>query len=365
MKKILTILGARPQFIKASVVSKHLMQQDGIVEKIVHTGQHYDSNMTAIFFEELGIPTPHFNLNIGSGSHAKQTGDMLLPIENICLAEKPDWVVVYGDTNSTLAGALTAAKLNIPIAHIEAGLRSFNKAMPEEINRIVTDRLSSVLFTPTDEATQQLKREGYADNTIRQVGDVMLDVALHYGDIAESKSDILHTLSLMPKEYVLTTIHRAENTNDPIRLKNIFDALIELSSSMKIICPLHPRTKKYLKAHYADNLNDLNRIQLIEPVGFLDMVMLEKNASMIATDSGGVQKEAFFHQVPCVTLRDETEWVELLSLGWNVLQPPQTKEAIVKTMLAQQGKKGKLGVHPYGQGRAHEAIVDCLMNTLG
>ena len=313
--KVITIIGARPQFIKASVVSrafKHCCE--GVVEIIVHTGQHYDDNMSKVFFDELGISKPDYNLGVGGGSHGQNTGRMIEKIEDLLLVEKPDWVLVYGDTDSTLAGALAAVKLQIPVAHVEAGLRSFNRRMPEEINRILTDHIATLLFAPTDLAVNNLLKEGVDRSKIHQVGDVMFDAALAFSKKADQQSHILETLALSSKAYVLATIHRQENTDDKRRLSSIIRGLA--SSSVPVILPLHPRTKKQLQLF---NIKVETPICIIDPVGYLDMTMLEKNARLIATDSGGVQKEAYFHKVPCVTLRAETEWVELVGQGVNRL----------------------------------------------
>ncbi len=358
--KILTILGARPQFIKASAFSRALLAFPDMNEIIVHTGQHYDENMSDIFFEELAIPKPNYYLNIGSGSHGLQTGKMLEKIEEVLLKEQPDWVLVYGDTNSTLAGALAAAKLHIPIAHIEAGLRSFNKKMPEEINRILTDHCAILLFAPTNVAKQHLLNEGIETDKIHITGDIMYDTALYFAELSSQKSKILEQLALKPKKYVLATIHRAENTDHKERLTNIFNALLQLCSEIDIVLPLHPRTKKYLNTY--NLLNKLpSNLHLIEPIGYLDMVQLEKNAALIATDSGGVQKEAFFYDVPCVTLRDETEWVELVDLGWNKLTPPTNTQEImenIKYFLENQPKKVE---NPYGNGNTARLIIEKLI----
>lgn len=310
-RKIVTILGARPQFIKAAAVSAVLKKE--VDEILLHTGQHYDSNMSDVFFEELNIPKPNYHLNVGSGSHGAMTGTMLIEIEKILEAEKPDFVMVYGDTNSTLAGALAASKLLIPLIHVEAGLRSFNKAMPEEQNRILTDHVSELLFVPTETAVTNLHREGIKRG-IHLVGDVMYDGILHFTKIAKEKSTILEDLQLKEKHFILCTIHRAENTNDINRLKAIFNALNH--SNEQIVLPLHPRTLKYV-SDYGIDISD--NVRIIEPVGYLDMVRLEETAKKIVTDSGGVQKEAFFLGVPCITMRDETEWVETIENGWNIL----------------------------------------------
>lgn len=309
--KIITILGARPQFIKAAAVSNLFRQH--FDELLVHTGQHYDANMSDVFFEELGIPKPAYQLTVGGATHGTMTGAMLSSIEEILLKEKPDYVMVYGDTNSTLAGALAASKLLIPVIHVEAGLRSFNKAMPEEQNRILTDHISDLLFVPTQTAIDNLTNEGITKG-VHNVGDVMYDGILHFTAIAKEKSTILEDLSLLEEQFLLCTIHRAENTNDPKRLKSICDALT--ASGQTIILPLHPRTQKYI-ADYDIHLGE--NVKVIEPVGYLDMVRLESACKKIVTDSGGVQKEAFFLGKPCITMRDETEWVETVNNGWNVI----------------------------------------------
>lgn len=310
-RKIVTILGARPQFIKAAALS--VVLKESFEEVLVHTGQHYDSNMSDVFFEELKISKPEYHLNIGSGSHGEMTGEMLIEIEKVLETEKPDFVLVYGDTNSTLAGALAASKMLIPVIHVEAGLRSFNKSMPEEQNRILTDHLSSLLFVPTQTAIENLEREGITKG-VHLVGDVMYDGILRFAALAREKSFILNKLNLQEKEFILCTIHRAENTNNANHLKAVFEALNE--SGEHIVLPLHPRTLKYMSDY---GIKTSENILIIEPVGYLDMVRLEDAAKKIVTDSGGVQKEAFFLGVPCVTLRGETEWVETVEDGWNIL----------------------------------------------
>lgn len=309
--KIVTILGARPQFIKASAVS--YLFNSHFEEVLVHTGQHYDTNMSDVFFNELGLPKPAYHLNIGSGLHGAMTGAMLTAIETVLLKETPDFVMVYGDTNSTLAGALAASKLLIPLIHVEAGLRSFNKVMPEEQNRILTDHISDILFAPTQTAIQNLKNEGITKG-VHLVGDVMYDGILHFTEIAKRKSTILADLNLSEKQFILCTIHRAENTDNPEQLRAIFNGLN--TAKEKILLPLHPRTQKYV-AEYGISIAE--HIRIIEPVGYLDMIRLESAAKKIVTDSGGVQKEAFFLEIPCVTLRNETEWIETVENGWNVL----------------------------------------------
>lgn len=315
--KVVTIVGARPQFIKAAAVSREFLKHPGMVEEIiVHTGQHYYPNMSEVFFDELEIPAPKYNLEVAGGSHGSMTGRMLEGIEQILLNERPNWVLIYGDTNSTLAGALAAVKLHIPVAHVEAGLRSFNMRMPEEVNRILSDRVSSLLLCPTDSAVENLSREGITRD-VYNVGDVMYDVALYYRDRARKESRILDQLNLEKGNFALATCHRAENTDVPERLESIMSSLAKIAEELPVVLPLHPRTRKLLQshklAHYLDSL------KVVEPLPFLDMVALEQAAKVILTDSGGVQKEAYFYRVPCITMRDETEWVETVALGWNQL----------------------------------------------
>jgi UDP-GlcNAc3NAcA epimerase len=368
--KIASIVGARPQFIKAATVSRSIVGSIAgaagdsrphalVTETLIHTGQHYDANMSEVFFRELDIPEPHYNLGIGGGSHGRNTGRMLEAIEAVLVREQPDWALVYGDTDSTLAGALAAAKVHIPVAHVEAGLRSYNRIMPEEINRIVADQLSTLLFCPTRTAVENLEKEGFPHRLTAQtrqvvlnVGDVMYDAALYYGDRAEEKSRIMHTLPLKPKDFVLATIHRAENTDDPVRLQNIMAALNRIANEMPVVLPLHPRTKKKLA------MKDFPAVTFIDPLGYLDMVMLEKNARVIITDSGGVQKEAYFHGVPCVTVRDETEWVELVQAGANLLAGTGS-EGITRAF---QTMKDKTVVAEkfYGSGDSAGKIVSAL-----
>lgn len=353
--KLITIVGARPQFIKAAAVSRIIQNSPKLTEVLVHTGQHFDENMSAIFFKELELPQPNYNLGINGGSHGEQTGKMLSKIEAVLLVEKPDLVLVYGDTNSTLAGALAAVKLHIPIAHVEAGLRSFNKKMPEEINRILTDHSSDILFTPTLTAIKNLKNEGINEDKIFQVGDVMLDATLYYSQKAERESTILSHLNIKMKNYVLVTLHRAENTDNLDKLSKIFNALETIAKGQTLVLTLHPRTKKSL-----ESLNfsfQHSHIKFIEPVGFLDMLMLEKHSKIIITDSGGVQKEAYFQKVPCITLRDETEWRELVDNGWNFLANP-------KNLCEIFDRKHSI-VFPktdtiYGSGKASDKIVKVL-----
>lgn len=355
--KIISVIGARPQFIKAAVVSRALRALPEIREDLLHTGQHYDEAMAGRFFRELEIPRPRWNLGVGSGSHAEQTAGMMRGLEDIFLESNPDWVLVYGDTNSTLAAALVASKLQLPIAHVEAGLRSFNRQMPEEINRILTDRVSSLLFTPTALAEQNLRREGIAESQIHTVGDVMYDAALWYAEKAREESTILEDLGLQPKGYMLVTVHRAENTNRREHLEAILDGLAELNGHWPLLAPLHPRTQAALQR---EGLSDRaeNILQIIPPVGYLDMIRLQRDARVILTDSGGIQKEAFFQQTPCITLRKETEWVELVDLGWNHLCPPG-EASLRKAMDCALSGPGK-PAQPYGDGHAARRIAECL-----
>ncbi|MBS3898419.1 MAG: UDP-N-acetylglucosamine 2-epimerase (non-hydrolyzing) [Dethiobacter sp.] len=362
MKKILTVLGARPQFIKASVVSHAFRQSRHLHEVLVHTGQHFDTNMSDVFFDELGMYKPDHFLGIHGGGHGAMTGRMLERLEQVMQTERPDAVLVYGDTNSTLAGALAAVKLHIPVAHVEAGLRSFNMAMPEEVNRILTDRVSRWLFTPTRSATQNLLNEGVVPSSIEEVGDVMYDVALHHGHRVQPGTGLMERLGLSSKGYVLATVHRAENTDHPERLAVIVEALMATAQQISVVWPLHPRTRSVLeKSGTLDAL--AAQVQVIDPVGYLDMVQLEKFSALIATDSGGVQKEAFFYQVPCVTLRNETEWVELITSGWNRLAPPSDVGSLVQAFNAALGSKGQ-AVGLYGVGNAAEQIIKFLEATL-
>lgn len=351
--KIVTVVGARPQFIKAAIVSKAFASR-GIKEVLIHSGQHYDENMSEVFFRELGMRKPNYNLNSGSGSHAQQTGKMLSAIEEVLVAESPDWVVVYGDTNTTLAAALSAAKINIPIAHVESGLRSHNRCMPEEINRVLTDHVSSLLFAPTRAAIQNLTKEGVSKKSIKLTGDVMYDAAIYYGKKAEKDSRILSALGICAEKYILATIHRAENTDSIARLSAIMRGISAVAKEIKVIMPLHPRTRRIIKNFGLD----VSAIKIIDPVGYLDMVSLEKNAVGIVTDSGGVQKEAYFYRVPCITLRDETEWVELVEAGWNLLSPPASAKRVKEGILAGIRAKGKEGRF-YGNGHASQIIADC------
>ncbi len=352
--KIVAVTGARPQFIKAVVLSRVLRKV--FKEILVHTGQHYDVNMSQIFFDELKLPLPDYYLEVGSGSPAYQIGLMLERLEKVLVEEKPDLVLVYGDTNSTLAGMLAAVKLNIPVGHVEAGLRSFNRNMPEEINRLLTDRCSQYLFCPTLTAVDNLCKEGIVQG-VYQTGDVMYDAALYFGIYSEKHSNILSYLGIESKGYCLCTVHRAENTDCKERLQSIVHALIEAKE--KIVFPVHPRTQKALEQYgFIDQLKSAKNILLLDPVGFLDMIQLEKNAKKILTDSGGVQKEAYFYQVPCITLREETEWIETVQDSWNVLVGVN-KGKILHTIetFSPQSKQRKF----FGEGNAGEQIRDIIV----
>jgi len=361
--RVITVVGARPQFIKAAAVSRAIAASNRagggppIDEQIVHTGQHYDANMSKVFFDELRIPAPALNLEVGSGPHGRQTGLMLERLERVLLDARPDWVLVYGDTNSTLAGALAAAKLHVPVAHVEAGLRSYNRRMPEEINRVVADHLSALLFCPTDTAVRNLAAEGITEG-VRRVGDVMYDSVLFNASLAEQQSDVVRRLSLEPKGYYLATVHRAENTDDPRRLAGILEAFRRIEAP--IVLPLHPRTRKTL----GDGAEALDgRVLVIDPVPYLDMLMLERNARLILTDSGGVQKEAYWFGVPCVTLRSETEWVELVEAGWNRIgdaQPETILRAVADFEDFNALSSVKEPVNLYGDGRSAERILEAL-----
>lgn len=359
MKKILTILGARPQFIKAAAVSR-AFAQSGLKEVIVHTGQHFDKNMSDIFFEQMEIPRPDFMLNINSLGHGAMTGRMLEEIEKVLVQEKPDALMVYGDTNSTIAGALAAKKLQVRVVHIEAGLRSFNMAMPEEVNRILTDRISDFLFCPTDTAIDNLHREGYQNIPchIENVGDVMYDAALFYSQKAETLAEVYPSLGLNTGEYVLCTVHRQENTDNPERLKSIFGALNEIHKQKRVILPLHPRTRKIL----AQNGLKLD-FEPIDPVGYFDIVQLLKNASLVLTDSGGMQKEAYFFGKYCITLRDETEWVELVTHRFNSLAGSE-KQQILNAFGRALSTPFPKSIPLYGEGNASEKIIRTLQSKL-
>jgi len=333
--KLATIVGARPQFVKAAVVSRAIrLTGNGnggraVQETLIHTGQHYDASMSQVFFDQLGMEAPRYNLAIGSGNHGEQTGRMLSEVERVLLAEHPDWVLVYGDTNSTLAGALAAAKLNLPIAHVEAGLRDYNRKAPEEINRIVADHLSQLLFVPTETALRNLEAEGITDG-VHLIGDVMQDALAEYTQTAQQKSTLLRDLGLVDRDYLLATIHRAENTDDHDRFAAILRALRALAENNDVVWPVHPRTRKHLSQFEAMPA----RVHLLGPASYLDMLALERSASIILTDSGGVQKEARWLNVPCVTLREETSWVETLQDGWNRLAGADTERILAAAAAA-------------------------------
>lgn len=350
--KVTSILGVRPQFVKASVVSRELRKKHE--EILIHTGQHYDYQMNKVFFEQLNIPEPDYHLNIGSGTHGYQTGEMLKKIEEVLLKEKPDLVLTYGDTNSTLAGALAASKLQIKTAHVESGLRSFDRSMPEEVNRILTDHCSDILFCPTQNAVDNLRNEGITEK-IHLTGDVMVDSLLHNREIAENKSTILNDLGLKSKEYLVATIHRASNTDNEKNLKNIVDAFSELNET--IIFPLHPRTEKFLKKYgFYERLK--SSVILTQPLGFLEFIKLMDHARMILTDSGGVQKEAYILKVPCITLRENTEWIETVDDGWNVLVGTD-KEKIVN-LVDEFTPSIKTYQNRFGNGDACKRVCDIL-----
>ena len=378
--RIATIVGARPQFIKAATVTRAIQafnrrhhSTKRIQEIMIHTGQHYDYLMDQVFFEELRIPKPDYHLRAGSDSHARQTATMLERIEMVLQKERPEAVIVYGDTNSTLAGALAAAKLSILVAHVEAGLRSYNRIMPEEINRLLADHLSSLLFCPTDQAVRNLQKEGITNRggrMVKNVGDVMYDSVLYYSEIAEKKSSILETLGLHNRQsatgnphYYLATLHRAENTDDPKRLKSILKALNEIGKEVPVVFPLHPRTKKMMKMYHLILRNQ--RIKFIDPVSYLDMLKLERNSKAILTDSGGVQKEAYWFRVPCFTLRDETEWVETIRYGWNVLVGTKQKKIVEAFKNWEDREKIPGKSELFGEGKAGEKIAQTIVNYFG
>lgn len=347
MKRIITIVGARPQFVKAATLSRQFTLC-GIEEQIIHTGQHFDANMSDVFFEEMEIPRPAYQLDIHGVSHGAMTGRMLEGIEQILLKEKPEGVLVYGDTNSTLAGALAAVKLHIPVIHVEAGLRSFNMTMPEEINRILTDRISSLLLCPTDTAVQNLKREGFDNYTAQIVknGDVMQDAAMYYAQMAQEKSRIISQHGLT--DFVLATIHRQENTDNPVKLHDIITGLNLINKEVQMVVPLHPRTRNILQ-----QLNLKPAFTIIDPVGYFDMIMLLKHCKLVVTDSGGVQKEAFFFGRHCITLREQTEWVELVEHGFNRIVGTNTN-LLLDAFRYFSNKQSDFGVDLYGKGKAAE-----------
>jgi UDP-GlcNAc3NAcA epimerase len=357
--KIVTVVGARPQFIKAAAVSRVIRTDYTNLarEILVHTGQHHDGNMSQVFFDELDIPSPQYHLKISGGGHGEMTGRMLEALETVLKREMPDWVLVYGDTNSTLAAALAAVKLQLPVAHVEAGLRSFNMRMPEEVNRIVSDRVSTLLFCPTQVAVENLRREGLI-NGVHLVGDVMFDVSVYYGDLARRRSEALNRYGLSEGDYILATCHRAENTNDPVRLESILRALADIAEILPVLLPLHPRTRNFLVDRGLDM--SLGKVCVVDPLSFIDMVRLEQSARAIVTDSGGVQKEAFFHGVPCVTMRDETEWTETVDLGWNHLVGADRSKIVDAVLDARTPKDPPPFL--YGNGSASEAIIERLLN---
>lgn len=350
--KILTVIGARPQFIKAAAVSRVLAQSEGLQEVIAHTGQHFDSNMSQVFFEELSIPVPRYNLDIHSLGHGAMTGRMLEQLEAILLQEKPQLVLVYGDTNSTLAGALAASKLHIPVAHVEAGLRSFNMQMPEEINRILTDRISSLLFCPTLQAMENLEKEGYNHLAARHffTGDVMYDAALFYASQARQP------LAQLPETFVLATLHRAENTDQITRLQQIMEAFTDIAATTPVVLPLHPRTRNILRQH---NMADIPGIIMLEPQPYLEMIWLLQNCHLVMTDSGGLQKEACFFKKPCITLRTETEWVELVHAGVNKVAGVE-KNQILSSFNAFTHSRITFPENLYGDGRSAQKIVELI-----
>lgn len=353
-KKIITVVGARPQFVKAAVISRVLAQRSDVEEIIVHTGQHFDHNMSDVFFEEMEIPRPKYNLQINGMDHGAMTGQMLEKIEEVIKAENPDWVLVYGDTNSTLAGALAAKKKHVKVAHVEAGLRSFNMRMPEEVNRILTDRISDILFAPTQTAVENLRREGYdaLDNRIEMSGDVMLDASMFYAQRSVERRQL--PAEMFEGNFILCTLHRAENTDDPERLKQIVEALNLIHLETRVVLPLHPRTRKLIA-----NYNLELKVDTIDPVGYFDMIELLKHCALVMTDSGGLQKEAYFFRKNCVTLRDETEWVELVTHGFNVLAGSD-KEKIV-ALVKEMQRPSDFSQRLYGEGNAGEKIVAALL----
>ena len=378
MLKIVTVVGARPQIIKAAALSRAIRNSfsDEIHEIIIHTGQHYDANMSQVFFEELGIPNPHINLNIGSASHGKQTAQMIQGIEEVLLAEKPDYIVLYGDTNSTLAGAVAASKLHIPVVHIEAGLRSFNKSMPEEINRIMCDHASTLLFVPTITGIKNLEREGFTTENpapytndhpgVFHCGDIMFDNLVYFAGIADDKSDILRTLGLAANEFVLCTIHRDNNTDSPERLQQIISAMCYIAENMqkKIVIPLHPRTSKIIESKLPEELHKRltanKNIHLIPPVSYLDMIMLEKNSFLVLTDSGGVQKEAYFFKKPLVVARPETEWVEIIENGAGIIADADEAKIIESVKYFQDNTSLEFP-NVFGDGHAAEFICNTML----
>lgn len=342
--KILTVVGARPQFVKAAALSRVIAARPDTDEVMVHTGQHFDANMSDVFFSELGIAPPRYSLGLGGSLHGAMTGRMLERVEEVLLAETPDWVLIYGDTNSTLAGALAAAKLHIPVAHVEAGLRSFNRRMPEEINRVVADHVSTLLLCPTQTAVENLRTEGITEG-VHHIGDVMYDATLDAKARARERSSVLAALGVEEGRYILATVHRAENTDDPVRLRRVLDFLKAAACDMPVVLPLHPRTADAVKKAGLD----LDGLTVCDPVGHIDMTRLLDGSVQVLTDSGGVQKEAYFHRKPCVTLRDETEWVETIEAGWNRLWRGDSYCT------------PRHDIPDYGDGHAAELIVDRIL----
>lgn len=356
--KIVTVVGARPQFIKSAVLSRVFRDHPSIQEILIHTGQHYDHNMSDLFFEEMDIPPPAYHLNISNCSHGAMTGRMLESIEELLAKEKPDWVLVYGDTNSTLAGALAAVKMHLPVAHVEAGLRSFNKYMPEEINRVLTDHCADLLLAPSERAALQLQHEGIERHKIAMVGDIMIDSLIYYADKAQKESKIIEKLGLLSKKYALTTIHRAENTDEPMRLQEIIQGLLLIAKERLVVWPVHPRTKAAMIRY--GMLEEVEKnLHMIEPVGYLDMICLERGAEVILTDSGGIQKEAYFFHVPCLILREETEWMELVEQGYHTLVP-LNKDTIAKQYHQVLNSQRNWDVTLYGNGNTAQQIVNKL-----
>jgi UDP-GlcNAc3NAcA epimerase len=359
--KIVTIVGARPQFIKAAVISRAIDEQNSrgdspaLKEVLVHTGQHHDENMSDVFFREMHIPAPAYNLGVAGGTHGAMTGRMLEKIEEVLLAEKPDAVLVYGDTNSTLAGALSAVKLHIPVGHVEAGLRSLNMRMPEEINRIIADRISRWLFCPTETAVRNLRSEGLPPASILHTGDVMYDAVLFYGAIASPSPMVRRLLDELPNGFSVCTMHRAENTDQPEQLRDVLAALDEIATEIAVVLPVHPRTRKQLGAFGIS----WRHLRVIEPVSYFDMICLLRGCKAVLTDSGGLQKEAFFFGKPCLTLRNETEWVELVDSGVNILGGVH-KESILRGWETLKSQKFDFSARPYGNGRAGQAVVSVL-----
>jgi UDP-GlcNAc3NAcA epimerase len=381
MKRIITIVGARPQIIKSSAISRAVNGpfKDALEEIIVHTGQHYDENMSDVFFKELEIPLPHYNLNVGSASHGVQTARMIEGLESIFVKEKPDAVLVYGDTNSTIAAALAAVKIHIPVVHVEAGLRSFNKSMPEEVNRIACDHMSSLLFTPTQSGLDNLQREGFTFQhsakasadcpKVYHCGDVMYDNSLHFSHISDKASTIISSLGLEKDAYLLVTVHRDSNTDIPENLEGIFRALVKLSEKhdQTIVLPLHPRTRNMLEHQLShqtyESVIQNERFKMIPPAGFLDIIALEKNASMIITDSGGLQKEAFFFKKPCIILREQTEWVEIVANG-NAILVGASEEHILEAYAKLRASANLTFPELYGDGHSAEFICQKIIDEL-